>query len=310
MAHAIDPELAPWINMLPRIDLVDVAESRKLCAELVAGAVRQAPSVRVRSRDTTVPGEPRIPVRIYEPVSRPPILPGLVFFHGGAFVVGDMQMFDDDCMALAADVGVVVVSVEYRLAPEHRFPAGVEDCFKATCWTAERAADLGVDADRLGVGGESAGGALAAAVALMARDRGGPKLEFQWLGTPCLDDRLDTPSMQEFTDPRILDRATVERSWNLYLGAEVRGTGGVSPYAAPARCADLSGLPRSYVVTCDVDPVRDEGLAYALRLVRAGVPTEIGHYAGTFHGSHMIKSAVSDRMLADRTASLRRGLRA
>jgi acetyl esterase len=308
MRYAIDPELAPWVSMLPIIDLVDAAASRKTCAELMAAAAKIEPSVPVTARDLIIPGDPGIPVRIYTPPDRSPTRPGLVYFHGGAFVVGDVPMFDDDCVRIAADIDVVVVSVEYRLAPEDPFPAGVEDCYAALCWTAEHAADLGIDPGRIGVGGESAGGGLAAAVALLARDRRGPGLCFQWLGTPQLDDRLATPSMHAFTDPRFLDRDKSERSWNHYLGPEVRGTVDVSPYAAPARCTDLTDLPRAYVVACEFDPTRDEALLYALRLIQAGVPTEISHYPGTFHGSHMIASAISDRMIADLTEALRRGL--
>jgi acetyl esterase len=308
MRYAIDPELAPWVSMLPCIDLIDAAESRKRCAELVAGAAKHEPSVPVTSRDLVVPGESNVPVRVYAPLDRPQVLPGLVYFHGGGFVTGDVPMFDEDCARIAADVDVVVVSVEYRLAPEHTFPAGVEDCYAALCWTAAGAAELGIAPDQIGVGGESTGGGLAAAVALLARDRHGPPLCFQWLGTAELDDRLETPSMHAFTDPRFFDRAKAERSWDHYLGPGVRGGADVSPYAAPSRCADLSGLPRAYVVTCEFDPMRDEGLAYALRLIQAGVPTEIHHYPGTFHGSHMIPSAISDRMIADQAEALRRGL--
>ena len=313
MTYAIDPELAPWISMLPSIDLIDVHESRRLCAELVAQAAAYAPSAPVAVVDHVVPGRDggaEVPVRVYRPEVGASVLPGLVYFHGGGFVTGNVGMFDEDCVRIAADVGVVVVSVEYRLAPEHRFPAGVEDCYAATVWAADHAEELRIDSQRLGIGGESAGGGLTAAVALLARDRGGPELCLQWLGTPEIDDRLETPSMAAFTDPRFLDRAKLERSWAHYLGPGIRGTDDVSAYAAPARAADLSGLPRAYVVTCEFDPLRDEGLLFALRLIQAGVPTEIGHYSGTFHGSHMIESAISDRMIADQTAALRRGLRA
>jgi acetyl esterase len=219
-------------------------------------------------------------------------------------------MFDNDCLRIAAQIEAVVVSVEYRLAPEHRFPSGVEDCYTALTWVAEHADELGIDRERLGVGGESAGGGLAAAVALMARDRGGPALCFQWLGIPEIDDRLNTPSAVAFVDTPQWDRRAAEISWNHYLGPGVPGTDGVSPYAAPARATDLSGLPPAFVTACEFDPLRDEGLTYALRLIQAGVPTEVVHYPGTFHGAHLIKSVVSDRMLADQTAALRRGLKA
>jgi acetyl esterase len=311
MAYLIDPELVPWLAMLPQISLARVEEARRRSAELVAQAPRYEPSVPVGIDDLTVPGPkgaPDVPVRVYSARGDIP-RPGLLYIHGGAFVTGDVPMFDNDCLRIVADVGAVVVSVEYRLAPEHRFPAGVEDCYAALSWVAVHAEELGIDSARLGVGGESAGGGLAAAVALLARDRGGPPLCFQWLGIPELDDRLATPSAIAFVDTPQWDRPSAEISWTHYLGPGVPGTEWVSQYAAPARAVDLSGLPPAYVTACEFDPLRDEDLTYALRLIQAGVPTEIAHYPGAFHGSHLIKSAASDRMIADQAAALRRGLR-
>jgi acetyl esterase/lipase len=251
-----------------------------------------------------------VPVRIFTPAGAGGRLPGLLYIHGGGFVLGSVDASHDDALCIAAEVGAVVLSVEYRLAPEHPFPAGLEDCYAALTWTAANAADLGIDPGRLAVGGESAGGGLSAATALLARDRGGPALCFQLLGIPELDDRLDTPSMRAFHDTPIWNRPNAELSWDYYLGEGVRGTAGVSPYAAPARAEDLTGLPPAYVTTCEFDPLRDEGLAYALRLVQAGVGTEVHHYPGTFHGSGLIPdAAVSRRMAADRLGVLRRALR-
>jgi acetyl esterase len=154
----------------------------------------------------------------------------------------------------------VVVSVEYRLAPEDPFPAGLEDCYAALVWLHESAAELGVDGDRIAVVGRSAGGGLAAALALVTRDRHGPALCFQCLAIPELDDRLDTPSMQAFVDTPLWNRPLAEASWRHYLGDD---RSDVSPYAAPARATDLSGLPPAYVSTMEFDPLRDEGIAYA-----------------------------------------------
>ncbi|MGP4029461.1 alpha/beta hydrolase [Actinomadura sp. 3N407] len=311
MTYAFDPELVPWISMMPRITLTDVDRIRRDEAEMF-GEPRYEPPVPLEIRDISVPGPrdaPDVPVRIYSPVARDGDLPGMLFIHAGGFVLGSVDISHDDAACIAAEVGAIVLSVEYRLAPESPFPAGLEDCYAALTWTAAHAAELGIDPGRLAVGGESAGGGLSAAVALMARDRGGPALCFHLLGIPELDDRLDTPSMRAYTDTPIWNRPNAELSWDYYLGEGVRGTGGVSPYAAPARAADLSGLPPAYVTTCEFDPLRDEGLIYAQRLIQAGVPTEVHHYPGTFHGSTMIReAAVTRRMHADRLDALRRAL--
>ncbi|SNT38106.1 Acetyl esterase/lipase [Actinomadura meyerae] len=307
MTYAYDPELAPFISTVPHLTIADVEKVRREEAEMFGNNPRYEPPVPVETRDVTVP--PGVPVRVFRPAEREGALPGLVYIHGGGFVLGSVDLYRDDTTAIAAEVGAVVVSVEYRLAPEHPFPAGLEDCYAALTWTAEHAAELGIDPARLAVGGESAGGGLSAAVALLARDRGGPALCFQLLGVPELDDRLDTPSMRAFTDTPIWHRPNAELSWDYYLGEGVRGTAGVSPYAAPARAEDLSGLPPAYVTTCEFDPLRDEGLAYAQRLVQAGVPTEIHHYPGTFHGTNLVpQAAVARRMHTDRIGVLRRAL--
>jgi acetyl esterase/lipase len=313
MTYAYDPELAPWVSMNPEITLSDPAAMRQADEQLLTARPRYEPPVPVDVRDVSVPGSdgaPEIPVRIFTPPPGDGPLPGLVYIHGGGFVLGNVDAFHDDALCIAAEVGAVVLSVEYRLAPEHPFPAGLEDCYSALAWTAAHATDLGIDLDRLAVGGDSAGGGLSAATALLARDRGGPALCFQLLGIPELDDRLDTPSMRAFTDTPIWNRPNAELSWDYYLGEGVRGTSGVSPYAAPARAEDLTGLPPAYVTTCEFDPLRDEGLAYAVRLVQAGVGTEVHHYPGTFHGSSLISdAAVSRRMSTDRLSALRRALR-
>jgi acetyl esterase/lipase len=314
MTYALDPELAPWVSMLPPTSLGDYEESRRREAEMLAHVEPYEPPVPVVVRDTTVPGPrdaPEVPVRIYTPASRDGALPGLVYLHPGGFVGGSVDMVNTEAARIAAEVGAVVVSVGYRLAPEHPFPAGLEDCYAALTWTAAHAGELGIDADRLAVGGESAGGGLAAATALLARDRVGPALCFQLLGSPVLDDRLGTPSMRTYTNTPMWSRPDAELSWDRYLGVGVRGTDGVSPYTAPARAEDLSGLPPAYVTACEFDPLRDEEITYAQRLAQAGVATELHVYPGTFHGSSVLaEAAVSRRMLADQLDALRRGLRA
>jgi acetyl esterase/lipase len=315
MTYAIDPELVPWLDLLPSVTLTDhesLLAARSALAELGNVLPTYEPVHPVGIRDTTVPGPsdaPEVPVRVYSPGQRTDAGPGLLYIHGGGFVMGDLDMFDAQLVRLADELGIVIVSVDYRLAPEHPFPAPVEDCYAALTWVEAKAAELGIDPARIGVAGESAGGGLAAAVALLARDRGGPALCFQYLGIPELDDRLDTPSMTAYTDTPVWNRPNAVFSWTSYLGTTPGGAD-VSPYAAPARAADLAGLPPAFVTTCQFDPLRDEGIRYAQRLAHAGVPTELRHYPGTFHGSGLVETAeISRRMFADEADALRRGLR-
>ncbi|MGW4214350.1 alpha/beta hydrolase [Lentzea sp. NPDC004789] len=315
MSYAIDAELLPWVDMMPKVHLSDydsLLAARAGQSELREALATYEPVHPVDIRDTSVPGPsdaPDVPVRIYAPANRQGVVPGLLYIHGGGFVLGDLDMFHAHVLRLVDELGVVIVSVDYRLAPEHPFPAPVEDCYAALQWVAAKADELGVDPERIGVAGESAGGGLAAGVALLARDRGGPSLCFQFLGIPELDDRLDTPSMREYVDTPLWNRPNAIYSWTAYLGTEPGGDD-VSPYAAPARATDLSGLPPAFVTTCQFDPLRDEGIEYARRLAHAGVHAELRHYPGTFHGSSFVTSAaITRRMFADELEGMRRGLR-
>jgi acetyl esterase/lipase len=250
-------------------------------------------------------------VRIYSPEGMATQVPGLLYIHGGGFVIGDLDSEHGSCLGLCRDLGIVIVSVDYRLAPETPYPGGLEDCYAALEWTAANAATLNIDPQRLGVFGQSAGGGLSAATALLVRDRQGPPLCFQYLGMPELDDRLDTPSMIAFTDTPMWHRANAELSWDFYLGDNYRrGAEDVPPHAAPARMEDLSDLPPAYVTTMEFDPLRDEGVIYALRMMQAGVQVELHCYPGTFHGSSMNPAAeVSQREAREMRRSLCRGLK-
>ncbi|HET6859401.1 MAG TPA: alpha/beta hydrolase [Streptomyces sp.] len=301
LAVVEEGELAPPCD--PGVAGLRAAHDRDAAA--LAGPGPEMASVT----DAVLPGPyGPIPVRVHRPRSDA-VLPVVAYFHGGGWAVGSIDSFDSVARRLAAASGAAVVSVGYRLAPEHPFPAPVEDCYAALTWMGARTAELGIDPARIGVAGSSAGGGLAAAVALMARDRGGPQLCVQYLNIPELDDRLDTPSMLAYDDTPIWNRPNALFSWTSYLGAEPGGAD-VSAYAAPARADDLSGLPRALVVTCQFDPLRDEGLTYAQRLMQAGVNTELHHYPGTFHGSVVMDGTrVSRQMLADEVAALRRAFR-
>ncbi len=312
--HAFDPELAEIIELLPSvIDWGPAANMDEMRAAM--GAQRLAVEQRddVSRDDREIPGragDPDVRVRVYRPRESTRPLPAVLEIHGGGFIMGDLEMMDAFCDRAAAELPAVVISVDYRLAPEHAFPAAVEDCYAALSWLASNSESLGVDPERIAIAGQSAGGGLAAATALMARDRGGPTLCFQLLEIPELDDRLDTVSMTEFVDTPLWNRPNAVRSWSWYLGDDdLPGSADVSPYAAPARATDLSGLPPAFVSVMEFDPLRDEGLAYATRLLQAGVSTELHAYPGTFHGSGLVAdAAVSKRASRDTFDALRRAL--
>ncbi len=228
--------------------------------------------------------------------------------HGGGFVIGSVDAEHAGAALTAVGTGAVVVSVDYRLAPEHPFPAGLHDCYAALSYLHAEADALGVDPGRVALSGVSAGGGLAAATALLARDHGGPPVCFQMLQIPELDDRLQTGSMQTFVDSPMWNRPLAVQSWQAYLGP-LYGTADVPGYAAPARADDLSGLPPAYVSTAENDPLRDEGITYAQRLLQAGVSVELHQFPGTFHGSALVTSAaVSKRAQRESALVLRQAL--
>jgi acetyl esterase len=310
MTYRFDPELADIIPMLPVATIDDIDTARGRLDAIIGPFNAEVDTTGLTIEDREIPGPegaPPVPIRVYRPEGVATDRPALLTIHGGGFMMGSIEMEHAGATDLARHLSAVVVSVEYRLAPEHPFPAGVEDCYTALVWLAGHAAELGVNAARIAVGGQSAGGGLAAAVALLARDRGGPALCFQFLGIPELDDRLETASMRAFVDTPMWHRSNAELSWQYYLGAAHGGD--VSPYAAPARAADLSGLPPAYVTTMEFDPLRDEGITYALRLLQAGVSVELHNFPGTFHGSAIVRTAaVSRRGNAELLVALQRGL--
>ncbi|TMB54300.1 MAG: alpha/beta hydrolase [Deltaproteobacteria bacterium] len=273
----------------PQFHEMSVAQARELILGMVALAGEPESVARIENR--TVPGPAgEIPVRIYAPVGTAPF-PVLVYFHGGGWVIGNLDTHDGICRSLANRVGCLVVSVDYRLAPEHRFPAAPEDCYAATRWLAEHAGSLGGDKGRIAVGGDSAGGNLAAVVALMARDRGGPKLAFQLLVYPATDTDFETRSYRENSEGYFLTRADMVWFWNHYAP---RDEDRRNPYAAPLRAASLRGLPPALVITAEFDPLCDDGNAYAARLREDGVPVRLSQQDGLIHGFFQM-GAVIDR---------------
>jgi acetyl esterase/lipase len=308
----IDPELAALVDLLPDIDLTDPVAARAAFEAMLASIRSEIPGIETLDiEDRLVPGwegEPEVGVRIYTPKGATGAVPGIVLMHGGGFIIGSVEAEHVGAAMMAIATGAVVVSVEYRLAPEHPFPAGLHDCYAALSYVAHEAGALGIDPWRLAVCGTSAGGGLAAATALLARDLGGPALCFQMLHIPELDDRLDTHSMRTFVDSPVWNRPLAVLSWKAYLGAAADADD-VPAYAAPARATDLTGLPPAYISTAENDPLRDEGILYGLRLLQAGVSVELHQFPGTFHGSALVTTAaVSRRAQKESTVALRRGL--
>jgi len=315
MGYNYDPELAPLLDLLPdtSLGLGDPTAARRAFLDLIGPVTADVDQAGVVMEDRSIPGPqgaPDVPVRIYSPEGLAASVPGILHIHGGSFVIGNLDSELGSCIGLCRVLGVVVVSVDYRLAPETPYPGPLEDCYTALQWMSNNSESLHIDPARLAVFGLSAGGGLSAATALLARDRGGPALCFQYLGVPELDDRLQTTSMRAFVDTPMWNRPNAELSWDYYLGEQYqRGADNVPYHAAPARAEDLSGLPPAYVSTMEFDPLRDEGVEYALKLMRSGVATELHSFPGTFHGSALFTHVqVSQREAAEMFTVLRRAL--
>ncbi|WP_323676187.1 alpha/beta hydrolase [Halorubellus sp. PRR65] len=304
--------------VLDAIAAMDVPAVREMSPEMVRevmhGAFADAPPVepvgRVADREIPGPAGP-IPVRTYVPDGDGPH-PVVVFFHGGGFVFGDLDGHDAPCRILANAADVAVVSVEYRLAPEHPFPAAVDDAYAATEWVAANAEEVDGDADRLAVAGDSAGGNLAAVVSLAARDRDGPEIAHQTLFYPAVDFRADAdyPSRRENAEGYFLEAADMTYFSDHYAPSWVHAA---NPYLAPVEAASHADLPPATVVTCGFDPLRDEGRAYADALDAAGTPVTHREYDDLIHGVvNMVQDPMdvegAHRVLADAAADLRGAL--
>jgi acetyl esterase len=249
---------------------------------MIAAAPRPAGEPVAEVEDRTIPANGTdLPVRIYRPDNSREPKPVLVWFHGGGWVIGTLDGADIGCRLMTNASGCVVVSVDYRLAPENKFPTPVEDCFAATKWVAENAEELNIDASRIAVGGDSAGGNLATVVALLARDAGGPDIHFQALVYPVTNFDFGTISYTENADGYLLTKESMVWFWGHYLQGEGDGE---SFRASPLRADSLAGLPPALVITAEFDPLRDEGEAYAAALLAAGVEVQHKRYAGQIHG--------------------------
>jgi acetyl esterase/lipase len=280
----------------------------------VLGPLRETPltepvelSDRVERVEHVVSDDPRVVVRVHRPVGVDGPLPALYSIHGGGYVLGSYDMDDEKFDSWCPQLGLIGVSVEYRLAPETPFPGPLDDCYAGLQWTYEHAADLGIDRDRIGITGVSAGGGLCAALALVVRDRAEIPVRFQLLDCPMIDDRQTTESSQ-LDNLLVWSRVSNTFGWSSYLG-DLHGSDDVPPYAAAARAGDLSGLPEAYVCVGGADGFRDEDIVYAMRLYDAGVPTELHVYPGAPHGVALFAATeLAQRYIADQKDWLRRQL--
>jgi len=286
-------------------DFADLTPEEARNLSLTPPPANPTPVADVTDEFIPRPNEP-LAVRIYTPQSK--VLAGaLVYFHGGGWVFGDLDSHDETCRRLCREAGLKVISVHYRRAPETTYPGAAEDCYAATSWVVEQAARLGIDPDRIAVGGDSAGGNLAAATALMARDRGGPALRLQLLIYPVIDAGFDTASYRDNAEGYLLTRRAMQYFWDQYV-PDLRER--AEPYAAPLRAPDLRGLPPALVQTAEYDPLRDEGEAYAAALAAAGIAVQQTRYDGLIHGYFGMQDAIANARpaMAEAVAALREHL--
>jgi len=313
MSYQFDPEFLQALSLLKDNPIEDAVASRVRYEKFMTSLTPNLDTSGLTIVDKKIPGfqsDTEVPVRLYIPDNIEKPGPALLDIHGGGFVIGSIETEHAVSVRFAKSLGVVVMSVDYRLAPEHPFPAGLHDCYAALKWLHSQSEELSIDTKRIGVYGVSAGGGLAAGLTLLARDMGGPGICFQCLNIPELDDRLETVSAKQFVDTPVWNRPKALMSWRYYLGEKYsRDSDGVPEQAAPARAKDLRDLPPAFVSAMEFDPLRDEDIAYAARLMQAGVKVELHSYPGTFHGSSMFPAAVTKRQSEDMIGALKRGLK-
>lgn len=295
--HLIDPEIVPMLDLFPVINLTteSLPQTRsffnEMNAQMLAG-LPEVPDVTVNERYIPGPqGAPDVRVLVYHPKNVSTPVPALLWIHGGGYVIGNADQAGPQLKAIVSAIGCAAVSVDYRLAPETPHPGPVEDCYAALKWLYVNAKELGVDATRIAIGGDSAGGGLTAGLALLTRDRNEVPLVLELLIYPMLDDRTVTATEPHpYTGEYIWTPESNRFGWTALLGQEPGGSG-VSPYAAAARAEKLEGLPPTYIGVGTLDLFLEEDMEYARRLIRAGVPTELHVYPGAFHGFPMVANA-------------------
>ena len=308
----IDPEVVHALDTYPAERYIAIGEDPPKAREMTEAINREMranlPPTDVIIEEMTITGpDCEIPIAIYRPPGPAP-RGGLLWMHGGGYIVG-VERDDARCIEFAEFIGCTVVSVGYRLAPESTYRESISDSFAALNWIVDNATELGIDKNRIAIGGGSAGGGLTAGLALYNRDNGGPDLAFQLMIYPMIDDTHDTPSGHEVTHPTIWNRDVSFKAWKMYLGGEY-GSQAVSLYAAATRAEDLTGLPPALVSVGTMDLFRDENINYAQRLMAAGIPTDLQVYAGMFHGAEMLApdAAASRQMRMDYLTTLKRAI--
>jgi len=285
--NLLDPELAIGLEAFPPfagLSAETLPQMRAMIAELGAAQIAQIPREGVIYEDRRIAGArgaPDVRMAIYRPETQSGPLPVCLHMHGGGMVMGSPEIRHASSIAMAASYPCIIASVDYRLAPEWAFPAAVEDCYAGAAWVVAHAGELGVDPSRVAVGGDSSGGNLAAAVTLMAKERGGPAFVHQLLVYPNTDAAADTDSMRDVVDEHFFNKNAIAWYWSMYLASPGDG---LNPLASPLRAPDLSGLPPATVITAELDPLRDESEQYGEALAKAGVAAEIIRYDGMIHG--------------------------
>lgn len=309
MKNRVNPELLAGLEMFQDLDL----RPEYLQAIREGSAQMRPPTViddSLSITDEIIAGTDAnpLPLRIYRPKSTTEALPALLWIHGGGYILGSIDDNDDLCMRFVKDANCVVVSVDYRLAPEHPYPAPIEDCYSALKWIADNAEAINIDPHRIGVAGASAGGGLTAALTLLARDRQYPSICFQMPLYPMIDDQNQTPSTNEIKEGFVWNQKTNEAGWKMYLG-EIYGTENIPAYAAPARAEDYHNLPYTYTCVGQLDPFRDETLTYVTKLAQAGVDVEFHLYPGAYHGFEAINpnADVSVRAVNEYIQAVKKG---
>jgi acetyl esterase/lipase len=316
LIERLDPELkGPFTVMMsqPQMSFDDLPAARAAMVQMTAAMKTKMPVIPgIAAVDKTIPGptgSPAVAVRIYRPEKRQEQLPALLWVHGGGYMFGNIEGEDSLARQFALAGDCVVVSVDYRLAPENPYPAPLEDCYASLKWLSDQAAELKVDRSRIAIGGASAGGGLASGLALLTRDRGEVTAKFQLLVYPMMDDCNVAPASDVLPETILWTRAANLKGWHSYLGCEP-GKKGISCYAAASRATRLEGLPPAYIAVGDLDLFAQEDVEYARRLIAAGVPAELHVYPGACHAFDMMAPGadISRRFVADIYRALKKAL--
>ncbi|WP_274308505.1 alpha/beta hydrolase [Solibacillus daqui] len=310
MKSRVNPEFLPGLESFQNFEfkVEDLSVIREGMVQLKP-SLTSTETVTILDKIITGIDDNEIRIRIYKPANQDTDLPALLWIHGGGYILGSIEDNDHLCVQVVETSNCVVVSVDYRLAPEHPYPAPLEDCYSALTWIADHVKELQVDANRIGVAGASAGGGLTAGLTLLARDRAYPSICFQMPLYPMINDGNDTPSANEIKEGMIWNQKTNDFGWTCYLG-ELYGNDNIPIYAAPSRAEDYSNLPYTYTCVGQLDPFRDETIAYVTKLAQAGVDVEFHLYPGAYHGFEVLnpQSELAQQVVQEYINAIKVGL--